>query len=75
MNAEKFMAMCQKSRDEINEMFESGMFNSILKGYLIRAMKADHSDTDIRATLRVLDDTLDFTSAEEARTEWELFPC
>lgn len=75
MNAEKFMAMCQKSRDEINEMFESGMFNSILKGYLIRAMKADHSDADIRATLRVLDDTLDFTSAEEARTEWELFPC
>lgn len=73
MDAEKFMAMCQKSREEINEMFDSGMFNSILKGYLIRAMKANFTEEEIRNTLRVVDEMLDFISAEEAKAEWEEF--
>lgn len=73
MSVEEYMEMTRKSREEINKMFESGMFNSILKGYLIKAMKPNCKDADIQKTLRVLDETLDFVSAEDAREEWEQF--
>jgi hypothetical protein len=71
MEMADLMIMAFKSPEELNEMFDSGMFNGILKGYLILAMRENHTEAEIGAVLHALDETLGFVTAEEARAAWQ----
>jgi hypothetical protein len=69
---EKLISLASKSPSELNEMFDSGMFNSVMKGYVILSMRGkNHTEAEIEATLHALDETLGFVTAEEARATWE----
>lgn len=70
---EEFMTLALKSRDELNEMFDSGVFNPILKGYLILTMRENHIEDEIASALNVLDETLEYVNAQEARAAWEQY--
>ena len=70
---EKIRAMEQKvstlTEEERMYICDMGFFNSVIKGYLIEAMKfadADFSREDIESALRGLKSSFDSTSAAEA---------
>lgn len=68
MGQDLFLKMIGTSEDEINAMADTGMFNSIIKGYLIAALKQlDYKQNDIEAAVDALADILDTVDAEAAR--------
>lgn len=66
-----FIEMLSRSEKEINEMCDSGMFNSIIQGYclcLLDRLGAKFNDNDINI---ITNDILDFVSSEEARKRYK----
>lgn len=60
--------MFQKSKEECNEMFNSGMFNEIVKGYMAKTLNRSGMDHDkIMECLVELKRTFDEITAGEAR--------
>jgi hypothetical protein len=71
-NLAGFMMMAFKSRSELDDIFDAGMFNATLRGYLILSMRAaGQNEAEIELTLRALDKMLDSVAAAEARDVWE----
>lgn len=64
--------MIGKSKEEINEMFNSGRFNEIVKGFIAIAMvENEYSSKTVKKTIRNIDYIFDEVSAEEARKFYE----
>ena len=66
-----FAEMIIKGEKEINEMCDSGMFNSIIQGYclcLLDRLEAKCDDKDINI---ITNDILDCVSAEDARNRYK----
>ena len=64
--------MIGKSNEEINEMFNSGRFNEIVKGFIAIAMvENEYSSKTGKKTIRNIDYIFDEVSAEEARKFYE----
>ena len=60
--------MIGKSNEEINEMFNSGRFNEIVKGFIAIAMvENEYSSKTVKEAIRNIDYIFDEVSAEEAR--------
>lgn len=60
--------MFGKSNEEINEMFNSGMFNEIVKGFTAMLLsESGLSDEEVKEKLRVMDSLFDEVTAGEAR--------
>lgn len=54
--------ICMLTKEEVNDIVDSGMFNSIIKGYVLLAQ--DNGDIS-------LSELLDIYSADDARTRFE----
>ena len=68
MKQDLFLKMISTSEDEINAMADTGMFNSIIQGYLIATLRhLDYTSDDIGDAVDALTDILDNMNAEEAR--------
>lgn len=70
MKEKIFIEMLFKSEKEINEMCDSGMFNSIIQGYclcLLDRLGVNFDDFDINI---ITNDMLDFVSTEDARNRY-----
>lgn len=70
MKEKIFIEMLFRSEKEINEMCDSGMFNSIIQGYclcLLDRLGVNFDDSDINT---ITNDMLDFVSAEDARNRY-----
>lgn len=60
--------MIGKSKEDINEMFNSGRFNEIVKGFIAIAMvENEHSSQTVKEAIGNMDYIFDEVSAEEAR--------
>ena len=58
-------------KEELNEMIDSGMFNSIIRGYnllLLDRLEINYDEHDINI---IMSEILDFKSADEARQRYE----
>lgn len=63
-----FAEYVKKPPEEINMIFDCGMFNSICKGYTILAMRSAGIDENvIIQTVLCMDDIFNFYSAEDSR--------
>lgn len=61
-----------KPEQEINEIFNTGMFNEICKGYLVLAMKSTGADRQvIREAVQELENEFDAHTAGEARNAYK----
>ena len=71
--------MLFKNEEEINEMFNSGMFNEIVKGYVSIFLKQEHSgvfgDDAIKIAMRDMDRLFDEVSSKEAREYYKRRYC
>ncbi len=68
MKQDVFLKMMSATEDEINAMADTGMFNSIIQGYMIATLKQlDYKQNDIEAAVDALTAILDNMDAEEAR--------
>lgn len=64
------MTMVAKPEEELNAMVDTGMFNSIISGYLVATLKSlDYKTGDIQAAARELHQIFDEMDAAEARKE------
>lgn len=64
------MTMVAKPEEELNAMVDTGMFNSIISGYLVATLKSlDYKTGDIQAAARELHRIFDEMDAAEARKE------
>ena len=64
------MTMAAKPEEELNAMVDTGMFNSIISGYLVATLKSlDYKTGDIQAAARELHRIFDEMDAAEARKE------
>ena len=64
------MTMVAKPEEELNAMVDTGMFNSIIAGYLVGTLKSlDYKTEDIQAAARELHRIFDEMDATEARKE------
>ena len=64
------MTMAAKPEEELNAMVDTGMFNSIITGYLVATLKSlDYKTEDIQAAARELHCIFDEMDAAEARKE------
>lgn len=71
MSQDLFTRMMSTLEDEINAMADTGMFNSIIEGYLIATLRSlDYSDPDIQEAVRALHRLFDSMDAAEARNEY-----
>lgn len=62
------MTMVAKPEEELNAMVDTGMFNSIISGYLVATLKSlDYKTGDIQAAARELHRIFDEMDAAEAR--------
>lgn len=63
-----------KSEEEINNMFNLGRFNDIVRGYFVLTLK-DHnmSDPEIQEILKSLYRVLDLKNAGEAKQAYKAF--
>lgn len=67
-----FKEFVNKSEEELNEIINTGMFNSIIEGYLIITLKGlGASNEDIKKARIELKAVLDETTAGEARQATE----
>lgn len=68
MEQDLFLKMMSATEDEINAMADTGMFNGIIKGYLVATLKhLNYKTEDIQDAIDALTDILDKMNAEEAR--------
>lgn len=68
MTLEQLNPMYTKSEAELNKMFDSGMFNSIIRGYLhLTLREMGKSDQEIQEAKATLKEILGDVSAEQAR--------
>ena len=64
------MTMVAKPEEELNAMVDTGMFNSIISGYLVATLKSlDYKTGDIQAAARERHRIFDKMDAAEARKE------
>jgi len=71
MSKEMIFEMLKKSEEEINDMFNSGMFNSITIGYGKLALKEMDSDEDfLRKFEKALNCVFDFYDSKDARNAY-----
>lgn len=64
------MTMAAKPEEELNAMVDTGMFNSVIEGYLIATLRSmDCSNPDIQEAVRALHRIFDDMDAAEARKE------
>ena len=64
------MTMVAKPEEELNAMVDTGMFNSIISGYLVATLKSlDYKAEDIQAAARELHRIFDEMDAAAARKE------
>ena len=64
------MTMVAKPEEELNAMVDTGMFNSIITGYLVATLKSlDYKTEDIQVAARELHRIFDEMDAAEARKE------
>ena len=64
------MTMAAKPEEELNAMVDTGMFNSIIAGYLVATLKSlDYKTGDIQAAARELHRIFDEMDAAAARKE------
>ena len=62
--------MMSTPEDEINAMADTGMFNSVIEGYLIATLRSlNCSNPDIQKAVRALHRIFDSMDAAEARKE------
>lgn len=69
------MEMYTKSKEEVNEMFNSGVFNEIAKGYVARLL-SEHiifGDEAIEKAMSDMDRIFDEMTASEAREFYKNF--
>lgn len=72
MGQDLFLKMIGTSEDEINAIADTGMFNGIIKGYLVATLKHLHyKQEDISDAIDALTDILDNVNAEEARKHFD----
>ena len=68
-----------KNEEEINEMFNSGVFNEIVKGYVSMFLKQEHGglfgDDAIKIAMRDIDILFDEVSSKEAREYYKRRYC
>lgn len=68
MKQDLFVKMMSATEDEVNAMADTGMFNGIIRGYLIATLKhLDYTSDDIGDAVDALTDILDAMPAEAAR--------
>ena len=68
MGQDLFFKMMSATEDEVNAMADTGMFNGIIRGYLIATLKhLDYTSDDIGDAVDALTDILDAMPAEAAR--------
>lgn len=68
MKQDLFVKMMSATEDEVNAMADTGLFNSIIKGYLVATLKQlNFTSDDIGDAVDALTDILDAMPAEEAR--------
>lgn len=76
MNKEDHMRlmreMFSKSEEEINEMFNSGVFNDIVKGYAVMMLRQCGLDEKIKECLVELNHAFDELTSGEARRYLEM---
>lgn len=71
MSKEMIFEMLKKSEEEINEMFNSGMFNSIAIGYGKLALREMDLDEEfLHKFEKAMSRVFDFYDAKEARTAY-----
>lgn len=64
------MTMAAKPEEELNAMVDTGMFNSIIAGYLVATLKSlDYKTEDIQAAAQELHRIFDEMDASAARKE------
>ena len=64
------MTMAAKPEEELNAMVDTGMFNSIIAGYLVATLQSlDYKTEDIQAAARELPRIFDEMDASAARKE------
>ena len=64
------MTMAAKPEEELNAMVDTGMFNSIITGYLVATLKSlDYKTEDIQVAARELHRIFYEMDAAEARKE------
>lgn len=58
------------SPDAINALADTGVFNDIIRGYLVATLsELDYTDSEIEAAADMLDKVLDYTDAASARRQ------
>lgn len=72
MTTEEYTSLMENmfsySDEEINEMFNSGMFNEIVKGFIAMLLSRDGlSDETVKEKVRATDGLFDEVTAGEAR--------
>lgn len=64
------MTMAAKPEEELNAMVDTGMFNSVITGYLVATLKSlDYKTEDIQAAARELHRVFDEMDASASRKE------
>ena len=67
---EKFAEWLEKPENEVNEIFNTGQFNPIMRGYFIMTMKnLDYTNEQIEEMIDELRYMLDMHTAGEARAK------
>lgn len=78
ITADDILSMAKRgaalSEDDMFKLFDSGVFNKVLAGYLIKAMiYSGFKREDVLKAERRLFEVLDYTSAKAAKKKFEIF--
>lgn len=73
---DQLISLMQKSESELNEIVDTGMFNEVIKGYLVLALQeTTKTYEEIMGALIALDHVFDDVDAAQARKAYrELRP-